>query len=154
MGIMFRGVNPINLDGKGRLAIPARYRESINDHCDGKMVATIDTESKCLLLYPQPEWDVIQAKLDALPSFNKAARRIQRLLVGHATDLDMDAAGRVLVPAPLREYALLEKRIVLLGQGNKFEIWSEELWNETRDEYLLDVDSGAALPDEMQTLSL
>ena len=154
MGIMFRGVNPINLDGKGRLAIPARYRESISDHCAGKMVATIDTESRCLLLYPQPEWDLIQAKLDALPSFNPAARRIQRLLVGHATDLDMDAAGRLLVPAPLREYAQLEKRIVLLGQGNKFEIWSETLWNETRDEYLLDVGADAALPDEMQSLSL
>jgi len=154
VGIMFRGVNPINLDGKGRLAIPARYRESISDHCAGKMVATIDTESRCLLLYPQPEWDLIQAKLDALPSFNPAARRIQRLLVGHATDLDMDAAGRLLVPAPLREYAQLEKRIVLLGQGNKFEIWSETLWNETRDEYLLDVGADAALPDEMQSLSL
>lgn len=151
---MFRGVNPINLDGKGRLAIPARYRATIGDHCEGHMVATIDPESPCLLLYPQPEWEVIQAKLDALPSLNRAARRIQRLLVGHATDLDMDAAGRVLLPAPLREYAQLEKHIVLLGQGNKFEIWDEQLWNETRDEYLQEVGAGAELPDEMQSLSL
>jgi len=154
MGVMFRGVSPINLDGKGRLAIPARYRESIAEHCEGKMVATIDTESKCLLLYPQPEWDEIQAKIEALPSFNPAARRIQRLLIGHATDLDMDAAGRLLLPAPLREYAGLDKRIVLLGQGRKFEIWSEELWNTTRDEYLQDVEAGAAIPEDMQTLSL
>ncbi|MBR9885593.1 division/cell wall cluster transcriptional repressor MraZ [Marinobacterium lacunae] len=151
---MFRGVNPINLDGKGRLAIPARYRESISDHCDGRMVATIDTESKCLLLYPQPEWDEIQAKIEALPSFNPAARRIQRLLIGHATDLDMDAAGRLLMPAPLREYAGLDKKIVLLGQGRKFEIWSEELWNMTRDEYLQDVEAGMTIPEDMQTLSL
>ncbi len=154
MGIMFRGVNPINLDGKGRLAIPARYRESITEYCGGQMVATIDTESKCLLLYPQPEWEVIEAKLDALPSFNQAARRIQRLLIGHATDLEMDAAGRLLLPAPLRDYAELDKKIVLLGQGRKFEIWSETLWNSTRDEYLLEADAGAAIPEEMQSLSL
>jgi len=154
MGIMFRGVNPINLDGKGRLAIPARYRESIGDHCEGRLVATIDPDSRCLLLYPQPEWDEIQAKIEALPSFNPVARRIQRLLIGHATDLDMDAAGRLLLPAPLREYAGLEKRIVLLGQGRKFEIWSEELWNSTRDEYLHEADAGAAIPEEMQSLSL
>ena len=75
---MFRGVNPINLDAKGRMALPARYRESVHSHCDGRMVVTIDTEDKCLLLYPQPEWDEIQARIDALPSFNKAVRRIQR----------------------------------------------------------------------------
>ena len=62
---MFRGVNPINLDGKGRMAIPARYRESIKDYCDGKMVATIDTNTRCLTLYPEPEWFEIEAKLDA-----------------------------------------------------------------------------------------
>lgn len=151
---MFRGVNPINLDAKGRMAIPARYREQITGCCDGSLVATIDTEARCLLLYPLPEWEEIQAKIEALPSFNPAARRIQRLLIGHATDLDMDSNGRLLLPAPLREYAMLEKRVVLLGQGRKFEIWSEEQWLDTRDEYLQEVDSGNELPDEMQSLSL
>ncbi len=151
---MFRGVNPINLDAKGRMAIPARYREQITGCCDGSLVATIDTEARCLLLYPLPEWEEIQAKIEALPSFNPAARRIQRLLIGHATDLDMDSNGRLLLPAPLREYAMLEKRVVLLGQGRKFEIWSEEQWLDTRDEYLQEVDGGNELPDEMQSLSL
>ncbi|TCK03002.1 division/cell wall cluster transcriptional repressor MraZ [Marinobacterium mangrovicola] len=151
---MFRGMNPINLDGKGRLAIPSRYRESISDHCDGRMVVTIDTETKCLLLYPQPEWDSIQEQLEQLPSYDPGARRVKRLLIGHATDLDMDSAGRVLLPAPLREYAVLEKRIVLLGQGKKFEIWSEDLWNATRDTYLQDEAVGAELPEEVKTLSL
>jgi MraZ protein len=150
---MFRGVNPINLDAKGRMALPARYRETVYSHCEGRMVVTIDTEDKCLLLYPQPEWDEIQAQIDALPSFNKAVRRIQRLLTGHATDLELDANGRMLLPAPLREYAQLDKKIVLLGQGNKFEIWSEEIWNSTRDEYL-QVDEDEEIPLALQSLSL
>lgn len=150
---MFRGVNPINLDVKGRMALPSRYREMVYSHCEGRMVVTIDTEDRCLLLYTQPEWDEIQARIDALPSFNKAVRRIQRLLTGHATDLEMDANGRMLLPAPLREYAQLDKKIVLLGQGNKFEIWSEALWKSTRDEYLQAEDEGE-IPVELQSLSL
>lgn len=151
---MFRGVNSINLDAKGRLAIPARYRDAIAGCCEGCLVATIDTEARCLLLYPLPGWEAIQAKIEALPSFNPVARRIQRLLIGHATDLEMDANGRLLLPAPLREYAELDKKIVLLGQGRKFEIWSETHWLSTRDQYLKDVEGGMVLPDEMQTLSL
>ncbi|MCD8512115.1 MAG: division/cell wall cluster transcriptional repressor MraZ [Nitrincola sp.] len=150
---MFRGVNPINLDTKGRMAIPARYRDMIASHCGNQMVATIDTESRCLLLYPLPEWEEIQAQIEALPSFNKVARRIQRLLIGHATDLELDASGRLLLPASLRDYAGLDKKIVLLGQGRKFEIWDEAQWNATRDEYLDEV-SEDTLPPEMLELSL
>jgi MraZ protein len=152
--LLFRGVNPINLDAKGRMAIPARYRDTITEHCCGHLVATIDTEERCLLLYPLAEWEVIQEKIEALPSFNPAARRIQRLLIGHATDIDMDGNGRLLLPAPLRDYAGLNKKIVLLGQGNKFEIWSEDRWLATREEYLAEADGGAELPEELQNLSL
>ena len=151
---MFRGVNQINLDAKGRMAIPARYREQISTCCCGQMVATIDTEERCLLLYPLHEWEAIQEKIESLPSFNPAARRIQRLLIGHATDVDMDSNGRLLLSAPLREYAGLDKKIVLLGQGRKFEIWSEARWLETREEYLQDVEQGMALPEEILNLSL
>ena len=151
---MFRGVNQINLDAKGRMAIPARYREKIAECCDGQLVATIDTEERCLLLYPLEEWEEIQAKIESLPSFNPQARRIQRLLIGHATDLDMDGNGRLLLPAPLREYAELDKKIVLLGQGQKFEIWSESRWLLTREEYLQEVEGGMDMPEELQNLSL
>ncbi len=109
MGVMFRGVNPINLDAR----VAWRCRHAIASRCRalrGRMVVTIDTEDRCLLLYPQPEWDEIQARIDALPSFNKAVRRIQRLLTGHATDLELDANGRMLLPAPCVEYAGLDKR--------------------------------------------
>lgn len=151
---MFRGVNQINLDAKGRMAIPARYREKIAGCCAGQLVATIDTEERCLLLYPLEEWEEIQAKIESLPSFNPAVRRVQRLLIGHATDLEMDGNGRLLLPAPLRDYAELDKKIVLLGQGQKFEIWSESRWLATREEYLQEVEGGMDMPEELQNLSL
>jgi MraZ protein len=151
---MFRGVNKINLDAKGRMALPARYRDQIADCCENQLVATIDTETRCLLLYPLPDWEAIEKKIDALPSFNPAARRIQRLLIGHATDIELDSSGRLLLPQPLREYAQMDKKLVLLGQGRKFEIWGEEQWNSARDLYLAESDEAVALPEDLLTLSL
>jgi len=151
---VFRGINNINLDAKGRMAVPTRYRESLAEHCGGQMVVTIDTEEHCLLIYPIEEWEVIQRKIEALPSFNPAARRIQRLLIGHATDIEIDAGGRLLLTQPLRDYARLDKKMVLLGQGKKFELWSEELWMQRRDAYIEDRGAAEDLPDELQTLSL
>lgn len=150
----FRGINPINLDAKGRMAIPSRYREQLSVHCAGQMVVTIDTDTRCLLLYPIHEWEEIQQKIEALPNFDKRVRKIQRLLLGHATDVELDANGRMLLSAPLREYAQLDKKIVLLGQGKKFEIWSESLWNQTRDEYLEDDDDDLDMHIGLQELSL
>ena len=135
------------------MAIPARYREMISVQCAGHLVLTIDTEERCLLLYPIDEWEIIQAKIDALPSLNPIARRLQRLLVGHASDLDMDSHGRLLIPALLLEYAGLNKKTILLGQGRKFEIWNEANWNATRDRYLQEVDA-EELPDALLNLSL
>ncbi len=150
---MFRGVNNINLDAKGRLAIPTRHRDELLQHCDGEMVVTIDTEERCLLIYPQPEWNDIQRKVESLPSFNKAARRVQRLLIGHATDIQMDGSGRLQLTPPLREYAYLDRKTVMLGQGSKFELWSEDHWHEKRDSWLGE-ESGLEIPAELQSLSL
>ncbi|UXD86784.1 division/cell wall cluster transcriptional repressor MraZ [Thalassolituus hydrocarboniclasticus] len=151
---MFRGLHTINLDAKGRLAIPTKYRETLAELCGARLVATIDTEERCLLIYPVNEWELIQAKIEALPSFNPVARRIQRLLIGHATDLELDSAGRILLPQPLREYASLEKESVLMGQGKKLELWSKSLWEGRRDEYLDMVGQPEQLPEELQSLSL
>jgi len=151
---VFRGVTNINLDAKSRMAMPTRYRERLAEHCGGQMVVTIDTEEHCLLIYPIDEWEVIQRKIEALPSFNPAARRIQRLLIGHATDVDIDGSGRLLLTQPLRDYAQLDKKTVLLGQGKKFELWSEELWMQRRDAYIEDKGSSEGLPDELLSLSL
>lgn len=150
---MFRGVNNVNVDAKGRVAIPTRYRDALTEHCGGNLVVTIDTDEKCLLIYPQPEWEDIQRQVEALPSFNSAARRVQRLLIGHATDIPMDGSGRVLLTPPLRDYAQLEKKAVLLGQGKKLELWSEDVWLTRRDAWLED-DAGLEIPDPLQTLSL
>ena len=106
------------------------------------------------MIYPVDEWELIQEKIEALPSFNPSARRIQRLLIGHATDIDMDANGRMLLSSPLREYAQLEKETVLVGQGKKLELWSKELWNSRRDDYIAEVNSLDTLPDELLNLSL
>lgn len=148
---MFRGINVINIDGKGRLAVPTRYREALRS----SLVITIDTEEPCLLLYPAAEWQVIESNLQRLPSFNAAARRIQRLLIGHATDADLDNNGRLLIPLLLREYAHLDKEAVLIGQGNKFEVWDKLLWQSKREQWLEEEASEAeGLPDEMKTFSL
>lgn len=151
---MFRGVNKINLDAKGRLAVPTRYRERLRDCCDSELVITVDTD-RCLLIYPAHEWQEIERKLMKLPSYNKAARRLQRLLVGHATEVEMDGQGRVLLPPPLRQFAALDKHAVLIGQGNKFELWDEDSWNQQRDGWLEEVDlEQLDLPADLETLSI
>lgn len=151
---MFRGLNTINLDAKGRLAIPAKYRERLAMLCDGRLVVTIDTEERSLLVYPVNEWEVIERQIAALPSFDKRARRIQRLLIGHASDVEIDSSGRILLPAALREYACLEKETVLIGQGKKLELWSKDVWEGTRDEYLNEVNDDSGLSEQIMSISL
>jgi MraZ protein len=151
---MFRGAVTINIDAKGRMAMPMRFRDMCTLVSAGKLVITIDTEEACLMIYPLPEWELIQAKLEQLPSFNPEARRIQRLLIGHATDVELDGNGRILLPAVLRDYAQLEKKAILLGQGKKIELWSESLWNDRRDEYLQIASKASELPDALHELSL
>ena len=126
---MFKGIHNINLDAKGRLTIPTKYRNTISDQSSGNMVVTIDPEEKCLLLYPVTIWGEIEKKINALPNINKNARRIQRLLMGHAEDLELDKNGRILLSKPLRTVTEITKKIMLIGQGEKFEIWSEDTWN-------------------------
>ncbi|MDP0562313.1 MAG: division/cell wall cluster transcriptional repressor MraZ [Candidatus Endonucleobacter sp. (ex Gigantidas childressi)] len=151
---MFRGVNAVNLDAKGRLAIPTRYRQILRDSCGGGLVVTVDTDEPCLLIYPLNEWNIIQKKIEVLPSFHPMTRRIQRLLIGHATDIDMDGSGRILIPPLLRDYADFEKQCILLGQGKKFEVWDETRWAECRDKYLQDAAVLGNIPGELQSLSL
>lgn len=111
------------------MAMPAKYRDRLQDLCGGQLVITVDRDDRCLLVYPLPEWEEIERKLAKLPSLNKQARRLQRLLIGHATECELDSAGRILLPPKLREYAGLDKQVMLLGQVNKFELWDEQVWN-------------------------
>ena len=150
---MFRGVTHINLDAKGRIAFPSRYRERLGALCDGNLVVTVDRDH-CLLVYPLPEWEHIEQKLVRLPSLNRSARRLQRLLIGHATECQLDGSGRILLSQPLRDFAGLDKKTVLIGQGNKFELWDEIAWTQRRDEWLAEAAESEDLPGDLESLSL
>ncbi|MEM6580324.1 MAG: division/cell wall cluster transcriptional repressor MraZ [Pseudomonadota bacterium] len=151
---MFRGVQHINMDAKGRLAMPARQREPLLTECGGQIVVTIDTQSACLAIYPLPEWERIERDIQGLPTLNPAVKRFQRLMLGYATDLELDGSGRMLLPQPLREHAQLEKKLVLVGQGNKLELWSETLWLAEREQALQDSVGQAELPQDLLSLKL
>ena len=148
---MFRGSSTLNLDSKGRLAVPTRHRDFLLSYCSGRLIVTADP-SKCLLIYPLPDWEPIEKKLNSLSSFNPQTRSLQRLLVGNASDVELDSAGRILVPTSLRQFAGLEKSVVLAGQGNKFEVWDEEKWNQQNAEALVFRDGG--MPPELEGFSL
>ncbi|ABA59316.1 Protein of unknown function UPF0040 [Nitrosococcus oceani ATCC 19707] len=125
---MFRGITTLNLDAKGRLSIPAKYRKSLGICCDGKVIITVDLLEPCLQLYPLPEWEIVERKLVALPSHNRQARYIKRRLIGHAEECELDGHGRILLPLELRSRTELGKNISLVGQGNKFELWDSMVW--------------------------
>jgi MraZ protein len=147
---MFRGIAEIHLDPKGRLAIPAKYREVLAELCRGQLVATIDIQDTCLRIYPLPVWQVLESQLEALPSTDPGVRRIQRLLLGYASELELDGNGRVLLPPSLRKYAQLDKKLVLVGQGKKFELWSEDNWQQCLETA---VSGDFELPDAIATIS-
>ena len=151
---MFRGVHHLSIDPKGRMAMPARHRDRLQALSAGQLVATIDTQSKCLLVYPLPTWEDLEREIQALPTLNPVVRRFQRLVIGYASDLECDGSGRVLVPPALREYAGLDKKAVLVGQGNKMELWDEDTWLAERDKWLQMASVEGAVPDEMLRLSL
>jgi MraZ protein len=151
---VFRGANAISLDAKGRLAMPSRYRDELVLRCAGQLIVTIDAVDSCLSVYPLPEWELIEAKLRELPSFREENRRLQRLLIGNAVDLELDSAGRFLVPPRLREYAGLDKRAMLVGQLNKFQLWNEDAWNTQANADLAAIKLPGAMPDELRDLIL
>lgn len=152
---MFRGVAKLNLDAKGRMAIPAKYRDRLFESCEGRLVMTVEKDP-CLLIFPTPEWDLVERNLMKLPNLNRKARSLQRLYIGHATDLELDAQGRILVPNALREFAGISKKAVLIGQGNKFELWDEEAWNAGTEDWLSEIrgDEGESPSEALDNFSL
>jgi len=132
---LLRGLSKLALDTKGRVAIPARYREYLRDLCGGRIVVTIDPD-RCLLIYPLSEWLEVEKNLVALPSNDQRSRVLKRTLIGHAEECELDGQGRILLSAPLRDWAGLTKRVVLTGQGNKFELWDESCWDAQREAWV------------------
>jgi MraZ protein len=148
---VFRGVTALTVDSKGRLAMPARYREALQVRANGKLVITADS-ALCLLIYAAPDWEPIQQRLMGLSSFNPRTRDLQRLLVGNASDVEMDGAGRILVPAPLRKFAGLDKDVALVGQGGRFELWDEGKWGSQMEKSIALNEDG--IPPELEGFSL
>lgn len=144
---MFRGATKVTLDDKGRLVMPTRYRESIQERAQGQLVVTVHRDL-CLLTYPRPEWEQTELKILSLPSLHPQARWLQRVMVGYATDVELDGHGRFLLPPELREIAGLGRNGMLIGQGNRFELWDEARWIEQRDQWL------KRGPEEMEPNSL
>jgi MraZ protein len=155
---LFRGTSSLNLDDKGRLTIPTRYREELQDCCERKLIISIAVdeacvrEQGCLWLYPLPEWEKLEETIKKLNTLNKAAGYLRRFLVGSASECDMDAQGRLLLPEKLRKDAGMDKKVVLVGQLSKFEVWNEEDWSAKENAWL---DEGASAEDlkELGTLS-
>ncbi len=130
---VFRGICALNLDDKGRLAIPSKYRQALQTEHDGQVVITIGIDNRCLWLYALSQWETLEQQLLSLPAVNQQVRRLQRLLIGHASECQLDGQGRVLLPPPLRKYANLDKTVALVGLGGKFEIWDAETWEIRRN---------------------
>ncbi|MGR9045902.1 MAG: division/cell wall cluster transcriptional repressor MraZ [Gammaproteobacteria bacterium] len=154
---MFRGISAINLDVKGRLAIPTRYREELLDCCDRQLVVTVAVDERCigehgcLWLYPLPEWEKLELTISKLPTLNKMAGKLRRFLIGNASECEMDAQGRLLLPEKLRTFAAMDKKIVLVGQLNKFEIWNEEAWTAKEAQWLAGDDNDGL--EELESIS-
>ena len=150
---MYFGETAINLDAKGRLAIPMRYREAIQEACDGRLVLTYSAfDNGALYLYPEKEWERVRDEVMQLSTFDRGHRSLQRKLVGSASVVEPDANSRIQLPQTLRQVAGLEKKVVLLGMGNRFEIWNETVLNNKRSEEESSIDESAS--EEMTRLVL
>jgi MraZ protein len=148
---VFQGANQINLDAKGRMAVPTRARDPLTQGGTVKLVLTAHPDG-CLLLYPGPDWEPIRAKVMSFPSLDKQASLWKRLLVGFAQDVEPDSAGRLLIPPELRDFAHITRPVMFVGQGSHFEIWDLETWN-TQLEALRSGGS-PTLPPGMENFSL
>jgi MraZ protein len=152
--VLFRGEHPINLDAKGRMAMPARVRRVIEDHCQGEMVVTSDADRKFLVVYPLNEYEVIERKVAALSSFHPANIKLKNTFIGYAHEVNLDSSGRILVPQSLRSLVKLEKKVILRGQANKLELWNEDDWHKSMNDLLDQHFEVEELPDELKNLSL
>jgi MraZ protein len=152
---VFRGCTTLSIDNKGRLAVPSRYRERLLGLAEGCLVITLNPLDRALWLYPLPEWTLIESKLAELSEFDRQGRRAKQMMRGYATDCQMDGQSRILIPQELRDYAGLDRQAVILGQGNKFEIWDEKEWKKLRDEWLKEIGRDGEEPsDALKLLSL
>lgn len=148
---MFQGATALNLDAKGRMAIPARHRDALVALGEGRLVVTAHPH-RCLLLFPQPAWEPIRAQILTTSSLRNENAMARRLLVGFAEDCALDGAGRLLISPSLRKYAGLDKEVCLVGQGHNFEIWSATGWQAQQEAIFAVGDK--LLPPGLENLAL
>ncbi|MFM1885343.1 MAG: hypothetical protein RL026_500 [Pseudomonadota bacterium] len=141
------------MDDKGRVVIPTRQRTLLSAPGEGRVVVTVDRD-QCLLIYPLPAWEQIEQQLMSLPALHPQSRRLQRLMVGHATDLELDGHGRLALTPELRDFAGITRAAMLVGQGNKLELWDEARWSAQRETWLQSEQSTTELDAQLDTLSL
>ena len=149
--MMFRGLNKISLDAKGRVSIPTKYRKELIKISNNELICTIDLDH-CLLLYPLNYWLKIEEKIMKLPSLDNSSRKLQRLLVGHAVEIEIDSSSRILIPSELREFSKINKEAMFIGQGKRFEIWDYFTWTKSREKWLQK--EKFSLPKDFEMLSL
>ncbi len=150
---MFRGVSKLNLDAKGRFAIPVKYRDELQVLCGDQLIVTVDPDL-CLLVYPKPHWEAIETSLMQKSNMDKRVRRLQRLLTGFAVDCEMTAQGRIQLTPALREFAGLDKQVVLVGQGNKFELWDETRWHDLSMDWVKQEQDSDDLSEALMDISI
>ena len=147
-GQMFQGETAITIDDKGRLAIPTSYRDLVARECGNRLVITYNPfESGSLYLYPQPVWERVRDQVNALPRTRQTSRLLQLKLVGAASFAEPDGSGRISLPASHRNAVGIEKKAVLLGMGDKFELWSEQANHAQIRQTLSDAELGEDLLD-------
>ena len=146
---MFRGFSTVSVDSKGRLAVPSRFRERLSAVAGGCLVQTLSPLDRSIWLYPLSEWEIIESKLAALSDFDRQSRRAKQMMRGYASDCQMDGQGRILLTPELREYASISRQSVILGQGNKFEVWDQANWESQRDQWLEQVGEEENDPSEL-----
>ena len=123
---MFRGCFEHAIDDKGRLSIPAKFRDALTNAFAPPLFITNNLDTESLVAYPFDEWRLLEAKIEALSAFNPTAQNFRRAFYAPAQECPVDKAGRVLVPPTLRNYAGLERNVILAGMGKKFEIWDKD----------------------------
>ena len=148
---MFQGATQVNLDAKGRMAVPTKVRDPLTSGGTVRLVLTAHPDG-CLLLYPQPAWEPIRARVMAFPSLDRQFSVWKRLLVGFAEDVELDTAGRLLISPELRDFAKITRPVMFVGQGSHFEIWDLETWNAQLES--LRSGGSSSLPPGMENFSL
>ena len=139
---MFRGITDITLDERGRMAMPTRYRDAFRDRSGGKLVMTIARHDPCLRIYAESDWAVLEDELTNLDDDDSENRRQQHMLIGFATDAELDGNGRVVIPQRLRDYARLERKVVMVGQPKRLELWNDQAWEAKQNAWREDANQG------------